>query len=154
MKKRSGRRKIRCLLRENINSFVLDSTVTGIVRSLLSAPKKIVITSHVNPDGDAVGSSLGLFWFLKSLGHNVYIAIPNSFPSFLTWMPGCDQILHHKDQILQSKEHIASADIIFCLDFNALNRLDILEESVRNAKGISWIDFLNLRRKRVVLGSR
>ncbi len=95
-----------------------------------------MITSHVNPDGDAVGSSLGLFWFLKRLGHHVHIVIPNSFPSFLTWMPGCDQILHHKEQILQAKEHIASAEIIFCLDFNALNRLDNLEEAVRNAKGI------------------
>lgn len=114
----------------------MDSTVIENVRNLLSEPKKIVITSHVNPDGDAVGSSLGLFWFLTGLGHQVHVVIPNSFPSFLTWMPGCDQILHHKDQIQLSKEHIASAEIIFCLDFNALNRLDNLEEAVRNAQGI------------------
>jgi len=114
----------------------LDSSVAEQVRNLLSVPRKIVITSHVNPDGDAVGSSLGLFWFLSGLGHEVHVIIPNSFPNFLIWMPGCDQILHHKDQLQLSKEHIASADLIFCLDFNALNRLDMLEEAVRSSSAL------------------
>jgi phosphoesterase RecJ-like protein len=114
----------------------LDSAVFENVRQLLLSPRRIVVTSHVNPDGDAVGSSLALFWFLTGLGHKVQVVIPNSFPSFLMWMPGCDQILHQKEKIELAKECIASAEIIFCLDFNALNRLDVLEESVRNAQGI------------------
>jgi len=113
----------------------VDSAVFESIRQLLITPKRIVITSHVNPDGDAVGSSLGLYWFLSGLGHQVQVIIPNSFPSFLSWLPGCDRIVHHKGKSQESLQFIESAEVIFCLDFNALNRLDTLEESVRNSNG-------------------
>ncbi|MBP6978680.1 MAG: bifunctional oligoribonuclease/PAP phosphatase NrnA [Bacteroidales bacterium] len=114
----------------------MDSSVFKSISQLLTTPKRIVITSHVNPDGDAVGSSLGLYWFLSGLGHHVQVIIPNSFPSFLAWLPGCDQIHHHKGKKKESDEWIESADVIFCLDFNALNRLETLEHAIRNAQGI------------------
>ncbi len=124
------------LVSEKLIAHILDSSVFENIRQLLITPKRIVITSHVNPDGDAVGSSLGLFWFLSGMGHQVQVIIPNSFPPFLSWLPGCDQIFHHKGNSAASIQCIESADVIFCLDFNALNRLDSLEGCVRNSKGV------------------
>ena len=63
------------------------------LKNLLSIDKKIVITTHINPDGDAIGSSLALFHFFKKLGYKVNIITPNQHPSFLDWVPGCNEII-------------------------------------------------------------
>ena len=77
----------------------MNSETTKTVKNLLNTPKKIVIIGHKNPDGDAIGSCLGLYFFLKELGHAPTVLMPNDFPSFLKWMPGCDAIeIYEKDQ--------------------------------------------------------
>ena len=85
---------------------------------------KIVIVSHVSPDGDAIGSSLGLYHFLDSQDKTVNIIVPNAFPDFLKWMPGSKDILLYDRYKEFADKLIAEADIICCLDFNALKRID------------------------------
>ena len=92
------------------------------LKQLLSSPKNLVIVPHRNPDGDAVGSSLGLLHFLQKMGHNVTVVAPNDFPTFLKWMPQADKVLKYDVQNRQSKRAIDEADFVFLLDFNALHR--------------------------------
>lgn len=104
------------------------------IKALLATPKRIVITTHKNPDGDAMGSSLGLYNFLIQLGHTATVVTPNEYPDFLTWLPGNSTVKVAKDIPEYCKERIAEADIIFCLDFNTLSRIDQLAKPVGEAK--------------------
>ncbi|PCH78434.1 MAG: DHH family phosphoesterase [Flavobacteriaceae bacterium] len=92
------------------------------IKQLLSSPKNLVIVPHRNPDGDAVGSSLGLLHFLQKMDHKVTVVAPNDFPDFLKWMPQTNKVLKYDVQNRQSKRAIDEADFIFLLDFNALHR--------------------------------
>lgn len=91
---------------------------------------KIVIVSHVSPDGDAIGSSLGLYHFLNSQDKTVNVIVPNAFPDFLKWMPGSKDILLYDRYTEFADKLIAEADVICCLDFNALKRIDDMGASV------------------------
>ena len=106
------------------------------LKALLSTPQKIVVTNHVNPDGDAMGSALGLALTLKKLGHTVFTIVPNDYPEFLKWMPGTAEVIVAEKQKELAETHIASADIIFHLDYNAYNRADVLEEPLRASKAV------------------
>jgi phosphoesterase RecJ-like protein len=105
------------------------------LKQLLSAPKKVVIVTHRNPDGDALGSSLGWKFFLEKLNHEVSFVSPNAFTQNLKWIQGTDEILVHENEIGRKlcEAKIKSADIIFCLDFNALSRLEGLGEIIKAA---------------------
>jgi len=93
------------------------------IKVLLSTPKNIVIVPHRNPDGDAMGSTLGLYHYLKSYGHNAVVIAPNDYPDFLKWLPGDDTVLKFESQPAESKTIINKADLIFTLDFNAFHRV-------------------------------
>ena len=90
---------------------------------LLSTPKKIVIIPHRNPDGDAMGASLAMYYYLKNKGHMVTVVSPNDYPVFLKWLPGSKQVYKFDQQNRQSKNALDEADIVFLLDFNALHRV-------------------------------
>ncbi len=92
------------------------------VRILLSRPKKIVIVPHKNPDGDAVGSTLALYFYLNGKGHSATVVVPNDYPKFLKWLPGNEAVLNFEKQNTQAKEKLEEAEIIFTLDFNHLGR--------------------------------
>jgi len=100
--------------------------ITGI-KQLLSTKRKIVIVPHKNPDGDAIGSTLGLFHYLVKGNHNVHVLVPNDYPPFLKWMPGNDTILKYDSQTKICDALINDADIIFTLDFNAFHRTGNME---------------------------
>ena len=91
---------------------------------LLAQPQKIVITTHHKPDGDAMGSSLGLYNYLIQKGHHVKVITPTDYPEFLFWLPGNGDVIIYTGNVKESAELIAAADLIFCLDFNALNRIN------------------------------
>lgn len=103
--------------------------------SELSDPKKVVVTMHQKPDGDAMGSTLGLFHFLKQLGHEVKVISPTNWAAFLNWMPGCREVLDYEKNVVQANQLIAAADWIFCLDFNTLGRTKNMESALLNAPG-------------------
>ncbi|MBQ6882223.1 MAG: DHH family phosphoesterase [Alistipes sp.] len=100
------------------------------LRTLLAEPQQIVIVSHTNPDGDAVGSSMAWAEALRSMGHTVHCVVPNRYPYFLNWMPQIKDVLIFKDQPEAAKAAIDTADLIFCLDFNDVSRLEILTETL------------------------
>ena len=91
---------------------------------------KIVIVSHVSPDGDAIGSSLGLYHFLTSLDKNVHVIVPNAFPDFLKWMPGAKDIIQYNRYKDFADKLIQEADVICVLDLNVLSRLDEMQYAV------------------------
>ena len=95
---------------------------------VLDAPLRVVILTHYNPDGDAIGSMLGLYWFLKKRGCTVNMAVPNEFPQFLAWMEGAGQIFDFTGQKQQIREELQKADLVFCLDFNEPDRLGGIQE--------------------------
>ena len=106
------------------------------IKQLLSKPKNIVIIPHKNPDGDAIGASLGLYHFLKGQKHHVNVIAPNDYPDFLKWMPSEALVLKYDNETEKGNTLIENADLIFTLDFNALNRIGALEMPVTNSKAI------------------
>ncbi len=106
------------------------------VKKLLSIPQKIVIIPHKNPDGDAIGSTLGLWHYLLKVNQEATIISPNDYPKFLKWMPGSEQILNFERENSQAKKKIEKATLIFTLDFNHLGRIGQMEAFVKttNAK--------------------
>lgn len=98
--------------------------------SSLSQPRNVVVTMHQKPDGDAMGSSLGLYHFLIQLGHRVTVISPTSWPDFLAWMPGTKTVLDYERQTETANQIMDQADWIFCLDFNALHRTKRMEEKL------------------------
>jgi bifunctional oligoribonuclease and PAP phosphatase NrnA len=102
----------------------------------LSQPQRIVITSHYNPDGDAVGSVMALFHVLRRLNHDIQVILPNRFPAFLDWIVDSDIILFYENHKETTAEYIRTADIVFCLDYNALNRTGDMEGSLRGTSAL------------------
>jgi len=92
------------------------------IKALLNSPKQIVIVPHKNPDGDAMGSTLALYHYLKIFNHKAVVIAPNDYPDFLKWLPGDDTVLKFESQQEDSKALIERAELIFTLDFNALHR--------------------------------
>src|SRR5690606_39261892 len=107
--------------------LLMNEKTTQAVNNLLISPQKIVIIGHKNPDGDAIGSSLGLSFFLRNLGHDAQVIMPNDFPDFLKWLPGEDEVVVHEKDTKKSIKYIEEADIIFTLDFNSLDRVGDLQ---------------------------
>ena len=114
----------------------MNTTTIIELKKILSTPKKVVIVPHKNPDGDAMGSTLGLCQFLKKLGHTATVIAPNDYPDFLKWIPGTEDVLIHEMDTKTSEAHILSADLIFTLDFNALHRCGAMGTPIANAKAI------------------
>lgn len=106
------------------------------IKELLSNPKRIVIVPHKNPDGDAIGSSLGLYLYLIKHNHKVTIIAPNDYPDFLKWLPLESTILKFESQREESKTLIEKAEVIFTLDFNALHRTGDMEMPLQHSKAI------------------
>ncbi len=100
---------------------------------LLTQPKNVVVTMHQKPDGDAMGSSLGLYHFLIQFGHTVTVISPTNWAKFLQWMPGIDKVIDFETQQHKAQTIIAEADIIFCLDFNVLHRTKHLAKFIEQA---------------------
>ncbi|MHC5354669.1 DHH family phosphoesterase [Myroides sp. LJL115] len=92
------------------------------LQQILQTPKKIALIPHRNPDGDAIGSTLGFYHVLKNMGHLPVVVSPNDFPNFLAWMPQSEDILIFETNRKQSSQAILDCDYIFTLDFNVLHR--------------------------------
>ncbi|MCL2650024.1 MAG: DHH family phosphoesterase [Candidatus Azobacteroides sp.] len=94
----------------------------------------IVIVTHISPDGDAIGSSLGLYHFLLEMDKQVNVIVPNDFPGFLKWMNGTHDIIIHEKNPQIAEETISAAELIFCLDFNLLKRIEKVGVLVERSK--------------------
>jgi len=112
----------------------MNSADIKTVKSILSQPQKIAIIPHRNPDGDAMGSCLALYGFLKATGHTVQVVAPNDYPKFLKWMPWNDTVINFERENAKAKEAINDATVIFTLDFNDLSRVGQMESVLQEAE--------------------
>lgn len=104
------------------------------LKEFLKTPRDIVIVSHRNPDGDAIGSSLALFHFLKQDGHALKVIVPSEYPDAFAWMPDVHEILIYDNEPEEAENFVLKAEIVFCLDFNSLDRIDKLGEAIEQNK--------------------
>ncbi len=111
----------------NISKQQIEKAAT-----LLNGSRNVLIITHYNPDGDAIGSSLGLYHFLKLIGKEPKVIVPNNYPQFLQWMPGNKEIIIAGEDKEQAEKIIQSAEAIVFLDFNVLDRTQGLEEEIIN----------------------
>lgn len=112
--------------------FTLEINMTAAteVNELIGNAEKIVITCHVSPDGDALGSSLGLWHTLRAMGKDVTVVTPDCAPKLLLFLPGIKNIVVATRQADYARNLIAGADLIFCLDFNDTKRVDKLQDAL------------------------
>lgn len=108
--------------------------IKEIKKLLTFGVKDIVILSHRNPDGDAVGSSLALYHFLKKFKHSIKIVVPSEYPGTFEYLPSIAEVEIFDVSTEECKEIVQRASIIFCLDFNALDRIDKLGDLVAESK--------------------
>lgn len=104
------------------------------IKSLLIPQNKIVIITHYNPDGDAIGSSLGLKHYLQAKGIHAEVVVPNDFPKFLKWMPDAKKSIIAEYKRKVAFDLLNEADVIFCLDFNSPSRIGILGDWLVKSK--------------------
>ncbi|MCB0794138.1 MAG: bifunctional oligoribonuclease/PAP phosphatase NrnA [Flavobacteriales bacterium] len=100
------------------------------LKQLLAGPKGVVCTTHFNPDGDAMGSTLGLVQALRKLGHDAHAVLPNIPPGFLQWMPGYAQAVAADKDIERAEELLLASDVLFCLDHNTPDRVGPLQQAL------------------------
>lgn len=105
----------------------------GALRDLLSVPRRCAIVTHYNPDGDAVGSSLGLMHVLRAAGHSVNVVLPNTPPAFLHWLPGYQETVPFDKAQQRALSILAESEVVFCLDFNRADRVAGLEQALKAA---------------------
>ncbi|MBU2915292.1 DHH family phosphoesterase [Reichenbachiella agariperforans] len=104
------------------------------LKEKLNLPKRIVITTHVKPDADALGSSLGLAGYLLKRGHQVCVITPTDYPEFLNWMDGNEDVMIFEGNEEKAQYLVENADLVFCLDFSSLSRIGALGELVRQSE--------------------
>jgi phosphoesterase RecJ-like protein len=112
---------------------ISESSISYLIK-LLEEKSDVLITTHYNPDGDAIGSSLALYHFLSSLGIKSTVLIPNELPSFLQWMPGVENAVIYVENPESADNLLDSADLIFCMDYNGLGRVKLFTDQLRAAK--------------------
>lgn len=99
-------------------------------KALIKKSNNIVIVTHWSPDGDAMGSSLGLYNYLLKLKKKVTVVVPNEYPEFLKWMPGDNKVLNHQSEPGKVEAVVKKADAVFTLDFNSYKRIEKLGEVI------------------------
>ncbi|MCI6160987.1 MAG: DHH family phosphoesterase [Prevotellaceae bacterium] len=111
-----------------MNIELLSTEQTNVLHQLISDEEHIVVCCHQNPDGDALGSSLGWAEYLRSQGKDPYIVAPDMFPDYLHWMPGIERVVRYDKHPEAVEEAFMKADLIFCLDYNRPDRMEKLGE--------------------------
>jgi len=107
----------------------------SIIQKQIKESNKIAVVSHFNPDGDAVGSLLGFYNYLKQSGKTIHALLPNEAPEFLHWMPAHNEIIFHSANTEIAERIVSQADTIFVLDFNEPKRVEKFQTALASAKG-------------------
>ena len=100
------------------------------LHSVISSAQHVVLLTHQSPDGDAMGSSLAMYHYIKSLDKEAQVIVPNAFPDFLAWMPGADTVLFYDAQTAEANSSLEEADLVICTDFNAPSRIGALGDKM------------------------
>lgn len=104
------------------------------LKRVIDENSMFVLTCHAGPDGDALGSTLGMAHYLKELGKEALVIVPDAFPDFLGWMPGSQEILRYDKYREKAELMIAMADVVLAMDYNALSRVDDMGTMIGNTK--------------------
>jgi phosphoesterase RecJ-like protein len=113
-----------------MNIDIIPQDQLARLSQLISDAETILITCHKSPDGDAIGSSLGLADYLRHLGKEPIVIVPDQYPDFLMWLPNTEKIIRYDKQRDKADLLFKIADLIFCLDYNASSRVDEMEQSL------------------------
>jgi phosphoesterase RecJ-like protein len=103
---------------------------------LLETPRNIFITTHHKPDGDAIGSMLGMYHYLVKKGHTVSAVSPSAIPEFLMWMPGVEELMNFEAEQRKCVDALNKAEVVFCLDFNDFSRVKYMEPHLEASKAV------------------
>ena len=115
-----------------ISKIIAEELITK-VRKAIDSVEKIVIVTHVGPDGDAMGSTLALWHYLMTIGKEPVVIVPTMFANFLNWLPGADQVVDYENNKEKGDELISTAELIFALDFNTPKRMAKMADAVIHA---------------------
>lgn len=115
---------------------IVDTEKSRELKRLISDSERIVLTCHVRPDGDAIGSTLGLWHLLRSLGKEAVVVVPDKAPASLSFLPGFKEIAIFTCHTEYCRTVLEQADLILCCDFNTPSRQDSLAPVVQGAGGI------------------
>ena len=113
-----------------MNIDIIPQDQLARLSQLISDAETILITCHKSPDGDAIGSSLGLADYLRHLGKEPVVIVPDQYPDFLMWLPNTEKIIRYDKQRDKADLLFKIADLVFCLDYNATSRVDEMEEAL------------------------
>ena len=113
---------------------ILKDEECELISNLIKESDKIIVCCHVNHDGDAIGSSLAWTEYIRSYGKQPMLVVPDQFPDFLHWLPCTDQILRYDKKKTILDKAFAEADVIFCLDFNNIQRVDSMSDALSSSK--------------------
>ncbi len=112
---------------------MMKKTPFATLKKVIAKAKNITIVTHINPDGDAMGSSLGMYQFLKNKGKNVKVVVPNMFPDFLAWLPNTARVAVFEGNETAVQKQITKSDVVFILDFNNYKRIEKLGEMIQKS---------------------
>lgn len=116
-----------------ISKVIAEELIHKLKREIEKA-ENIVLVTHVGPDGDALGSALGMWHFLMTIDKTPTVIVPSPPPNFLMWMPGADRMIIYSEKKEEADKAIDEAELILAVDFNTPNRLALMAEKVVNAK--------------------
>ena len=100
------------------------------IQSLIQSAQHVALLTHQSPDGDAMGSSLAMYHYIRSLGKDAQVIVPNAFPDFLAWLPGADIVWFYDSQSTLADSYLEKADLVICTDFNAPSRIGALGDKM------------------------
>ena len=118
----------------DINLNILSDQEAAILRETIAASRRIVICAHKSPDGDAIGSSLGWAYYLRSLGKEPIVCVPDMVPDGISWLPGCIDIVRYDKHPEKVQQVFDEADLVFCVDFGSTGRLDEMDHVLAGCK--------------------
>ena len=116
----------------NIN--ILTDNQLAQLGQLISDAQNIIITCHQSADGDALGSSLGWAEYLRTVGKEPTVIVPDLYPDYLLWMPNTEKILRYDKHKEQADLLFSIADLVFCLDYNVPSRVDEMQDALLTTK--------------------
>ena len=113
-----------------MNIDILTPEQHAQLQSLIEGSSNIIITCHKGPDGDAIGATLAWAEYLTSIGKEPTMIVPDQYPDFLTWLPNTQHIIRYDKHREKCDMLFKIADLIFCLDYNTLSRVDEMEQAL------------------------
>ena len=117
-----------------MNISLLDDDQLARLSQLISSANTILITCHKSPDGDAIGACLGWAEYLRTIGKDPVVIVPDQYPDFLKWMPNTEKIVRYDKHAAKADMLFKIADLVFCLDYNTTSRVEDMEPALLSAK--------------------